>query len=189
MTLRRLHNEDWGFDSNCFVCEPRNDGGLRIPFDHDEGTGTVVAAFSLSERFSGAPSYVHGGVSLAVLDEAMAWATIAVGGKFAVTVETSTRFVRPVLVGKQCSVEAHLSSQNEERIETAAVIRDTDGKLCAETTASFRGAGCRPGCQGHRGRRVGARSRLPQVTWRPDQSHTWSRGRRADECSMGQARR
>jgi len=46
-------------------------------------------------------------------------------------------FVRPVLVDKRYSVEAHLSSQNEERIETAAVIRDTDGKLCAETTASF----------------------------------------------------
>lgn len=35
VTLRRLHNEDWGFDSNCFVCEPRNDGGLQIPFHHD----------------------------------------------------------------------------------------------------------------------------------------------------------
>ena len=183
MTLRRLHNEDWG--SNSFVCEPRNDGRLRIPFQHDSANDTVVACFTLGPRFSGAPSYVHGGVTLAVLDEAMAWATIAVGGKFAVTVETSTRFVRPVLVGKRYSVEAHLSSQNEERIETAAVIGNTDGKLCAVV----RGAGCRPGCQGHRGRRVGARSRLPQVTWRPDQSHTRSRGRRADECSMRQAHR
>lgn len=134
---RPLHNEDWGFDSNCFVCEPRNSGGLQIPFAHDSTNDTVVASFTLGPRFSGAPSYVHGGVTLAVLDEAMAWATIAVGGKFAVTVETSTRFVRPVLVGKQYVVEAYLRSQNEERIETAAVIRDADGKLCAETTASF----------------------------------------------------
>ena len=137
MTVRRLDNRSWGFESNCFVCEPRNAAGLRIPFDHDDEAGVVRAEFTLDERFSGAPTYLHGGVTLAVLDEAMAWATIAVGGKFAVTVETSTRFVRPVLVGKQYSVEAHLSSQNEERIETAAVIRDTDGKLCAETTASF----------------------------------------------------
>lgn len=135
--LHRLHNEDWGFDSNCFVCEPRNDGGLRIPFEHDSANDTVVACFTLGPRFSGAPSYVHGGVTLAVLDEAMAWATIAVGGKFAVTVDTSTRFVRPVLVGKQYFVEARLRSQSEERIETAAVIRDPDGKLCAETTATF----------------------------------------------------
>lgn len=137
MTRRPLHNEDWGFDSNCFVCEPRNDGGLRIPFDHDEGTGTVVATFSLSERFSGAPSYVHGGVSLAVLDEAMAWATIAVGRKFAVTVETTTRFLHPVLVGRSYSVEARLTSQSEERIDTAAEIRDANDKVCAATTATF----------------------------------------------------
>lgn len=134
---RPLHNEDWGFDSNCFVCEPRNSGGLQIPFAHDASNDTVVASFTLGPRFSGAPSYVHGGITLAVLDEAMAWATIAVGGKFAVTVNTSTRFLRPVLVGKEHVVEARLCAQNEECIETAAVIRDPDGKVCAETTASF----------------------------------------------------
>lgn len=49
MTLRRLHNEDWGFDSNCFVGEPRNDGGLRIPFDHDEAaTGADESALDPS---------------------------------------------------------------------------------------------------------------------------------------------
>src|SRR3954454_15176547 len=62
----RLHNETWGFDSNCFVCEPRNDAGLRIPFDHDDETDTVVAEFTLDDAFSGAPSYVHGGVTLAI---------------------------------------------------------------------------------------------------------------------------
>jgi len=135
--LRRLHNRDWGFDSNCFVCEPRNDGGLRIPFDHDTVEDTVVASFTLGPRFSGAPSYIHGGVTLAVLDEAMAWATIAVSGKFAVTAETSTRFLRPVLVGQEYRVEARITADGDERIETAAVIRDSSGRACAESTASF----------------------------------------------------
>ncbi len=72
-----LENARWGFESNCFVCEPRNDAGLRIPFFHDEASATVTATFTLDDRFSGAPSYLHGGVLLAVLDEAMAWATIA----------------------------------------------------------------------------------------------------------------
>ena len=118
--LRRLHNEDWGFDSNCFVCEPRNEGGLQIPFFHDHGRDVVVATYSLGDRFSGAPSYVHGGVTLAVLDEAMAWATIAVGGKFAVTAETTTRFLRPVLVGKTYTVEGQLAAQTSEVIEAGA---------------------------------------------------------------------
>ena len=137
MTLIRLHNEDWGFDSNCFVCEPRNAGGLRIPFDHDTERDVVVATFTLDETFSGAPSYVHGGVSLAVLDEAQAWATIAVGGRFAVTTETTTRFRRPVMVGATYAVEARLTAQDDASLATAAAITDERGKVCAETTATF----------------------------------------------------
>jgi uncharacterized protein (TIGR00369 family) len=137
MALQRLHNEDWGFDSNCFVCEPRNDGGLRIPFDHDDERGLVVATFTLDDTFSGAPSYVHGGVSLAVLDEAQAWATIAIGGKFAVTAETTTRFDRPVLVGKTYRVEAGLTGQEAERITTEAQILDHKERVCAASTATF----------------------------------------------------
>lgn len=137
MTLTRLHNEDWGFDSNCFVCEPRNAGGLRIPFDHDTERDVVVATFTLDDTFSGAPSYVHGGVSLAVLDEAQAWATIAVGGRFAVTTETTTRFGRPVLVGRTYEVEARVTAQDDATLATAARITDHRGKVCAETTATF----------------------------------------------------
>ena len=135
--LRRLHNDDWGFESNCFVCEPRNDGGLQIPFRHDPEREVVVATFNLGDRFSGAPSYVHGGITLAVLDEAMAWATIAIGGKFAVTAETTTRFLRPVLVGKDYTVEARLTAQTPEQIEATAQVTYGDGKVCAETTANF----------------------------------------------------
>ncbi len=137
MALRQLHNEDWGFDSNCFVCEPRNEGGLRIPFHHDDELDAVVATFTLDATFSGAPSYVHGGVSLAVLDEAQAWATIAIGGKFAVTSETATRFERPVLVAKTYRVQARLTTQDDERITTAAQIFDHKDRVCAASTATF----------------------------------------------------
>ena len=56
MALVRLHNETWGFDSNCFVCEPKNQLGLRIPFHHDEERDIVVAEFTLDNTFSGAPT-------------------------------------------------------------------------------------------------------------------------------------
>ncbi len=137
MALTRLHNEDWGFASNCFVCEPRNTGGLRIGFDHDTERDVVVASFTLDDTFSGAPSYVHGGVSLAVLDEAQAWATIAVAGRFAVTTETTTRFRRPVLVGETYDVEARVTERGDERLATEGRITDAAGKVCAETSASF----------------------------------------------------
>lgn len=73
--MQALTNEQWGFETNCFVCEPRNDAGLRIPFFHDDATDTVTADFELDGRFSGAPNYLHGGVPTAtfvVLGEAQA---------------------------------------------------------------------------------------------------------------------
>ncbi len=137
MTRQRLTNENWGFDSNCFVCEPRNSAGLRIPFFHDDEARSVQAEFTLDDSFSGAPSYVHGGVTLAILDEAQAWATIAVCGKFAVTTETTTKFHRPVRVGRTFVVEASIADQSDSEIRTRAQVRNESGKVCAESTAVF----------------------------------------------------
>lgn len=135
--MRPLTNDGWGFTSNCFVCEPRNDAGLRIPFHHDTIDDEVVAEFDLDQRFSGAPAFVHGGVTLAVLDEAMAWATIAIAGRFAVTTETTTRFERPVKVGHRHRVRAWIVSIDGRSIQTAAVVVRDDGKQCAHSRATF----------------------------------------------------
>ena len=132
--MRRLHNRDWGFETNCFVCEPSNDQGLRIPFFVDGDR--VVARFSLDDEFSGAPKYVHGGVVLAVLDEAMAWASIAIAGKVAVTKQTSTEFARPVRVGLEQEVEAFAEAV-DATIATRALLRDDRGNLCASAHATF----------------------------------------------------
>ncbi len=137
MATHALENARWGFESNCFVCEPRNDAGLRIPFEHDDETDVVRATFTLDDRFSGAPTYVHGGVVLAVLDEAMSWATIAVGGVFAVTSESTTRFLRPVRVGRDHAVEARVDEAADDRLGTSATVLDGKGRACAEARATF----------------------------------------------------
>ncbi len=137
MTIRALTNAGWGFESNCFVCEPANADGLRIPFSHDVDAGIVFASFVLDGRFSGAPSYVHGGVTLAILDEAVAWASIAMGGKFAVTHTTSTVFDRPVKLGVPYRVEARVVEQTAERIIADAEVLDERGKRRASTHAEL----------------------------------------------------
>ena len=43
----------------------------RIPVFHDTQRNVVTADFSLSDAYSGAPTMLHGGVTPAVLDEAM----------------------------------------------------------------------------------------------------------------------
>ena len=138
MTVRALTNERWGFESSCFVCEPANPGGLRIPFFHDDaGDGRVFAEFTLDRTFSGAPAYVHGGVTLAILDEAVAWAAIALAGKLAVTHTTSTTFERPVKVGSPYRVEATVSERTVERVGARAQVLDEHGTVRASAVAEL----------------------------------------------------
>jgi acyl-coenzyme A thioesterase PaaI-like protein len=133
----RLHNEDWGFETNCFVCEPQNQHGLRIPFFHDTDRSLVVAEFELADAFSGAPTLVHGGVSLAILDEAMAWACIAIGHQWAVTTETAARFVRPVRISSRYTVEAAVIDHERGAMRTTGRVLDRRGDLRVEATATF----------------------------------------------------
>lgn len=135
--MKRLTNEQWGFSSNCFVCEPTNGAGLKIPFFHDEDRDVVTAEFELTDAFSGAPTYLHGGVSLAVLDEVQAWATIAVAGKFAVTTKTTSEFLKPVRVGKTYTLEGEIASMDGDRIETAGRILDHRGEVRVRSESSF----------------------------------------------------
>ena len=132
-----LTNDRWGFESNCFVCEPNNGSGLGIPFFHDPEAGIVTATFALDDRFSGAPQYVHGGLALAILDEAMAWATIAIEERFAVTAETTTSFERPVRVDREHTARAWITATEGREIFTAAEIVRADGKRCAAAQARF----------------------------------------------------
>lgn len=137
MPRHRLHNEDWGFETNCFVCEPTNERGLRIPFFHDDDLDVVAAEFELTDVFSGAPTLVHGGVTLAVMDEAMAWACIAIGHRWAVTTETTTRFHRAVRVGSRYRVEAHVVDHIGDTLRTRAELFDRRDVLRVESTATF----------------------------------------------------
>ncbi|CAN5258225.1 PaaI family thioesterase [soil metagenome] len=133
----RLRNEAWGFESNCFVCEPTNGVGLKLAFTHDDEAAVVRSEFSLDEAFSGAPSLVHGGVVLAVLDEAQACATIAMAGRFAVTTETTSRFVRPVRLRRTYTVEATVTGNDGRRLTTAARVLDHRARVCVDSQAVF----------------------------------------------------
>jgi acyl-coenzyme A thioesterase PaaI-like protein len=138
VTDKPLTNAGWGFDSMCFVCEDANERGLRIPFFSDDEAGTVTADFTLTEVFSGAPTLVHGGVLMAVCDEAMCWATIALAGTWALTAGNSHRFLRPVRLGRPYRVEARVTGRDEGGIRTEATIRSAStGKVAVEADAVF----------------------------------------------------
>jgi len=138
VTVRPLTNAGWGFESMCFVCEEANERGLRIPFFHDDVAGTVTADFRLSEAFSGAPALAHGGILMAVCDEAMCWATIAVAETWALTAGNAHRFLRPVRLGRPYRVEARLTGRDEAGVRAAATIISTStNKVAVEAEGLF----------------------------------------------------
>jgi uncharacterized protein (TIGR00369 family) len=137
VTVERLDASRFGFDSRCFVCDTSNPRGLQVPFFEDTDAGVVFADFELPAEFSGAPTLVHGGVTLALLDEAMSWATIALAGAFAYTGETTTRFEWPVRLGRPYRVEARVVDQTERRISAAATVLDAKRRACVTATAAM----------------------------------------------------
>lgn len=121
----------------CFACGPDSTVGLHIPY---EKVGeTVQASFTLGGEFSGATAFVHGGIIMTVLDEGMAWATIALRSRFAVTQEFTSSFRRPVLVGEPHSLVAECGPLGADgrSLEVTGRITRADGKLCASATARY----------------------------------------------------
>jgi len=135
--MERLSNERWGFSSNCFVCEPTNAVGLRQPFFHDTESGLVVADIELGNAHSGAPSYIHGGVQLALLDEAMAWAAIAVAERFAVTATFMSTFHHPIKIDRAYRLEASIDDRSESTLSASARIVDDQGRLRTSAQATL----------------------------------------------------
>ncbi len=137
MTVERLDASRFGFDSRCFVCDASNPRGLQVPFFQDTDAEIVFADFELPTEFSGAPTLVHGGVTLALIDEAMAWATIALAGVFAYTGETTARFAWPVRLGRPYRVEARVVEETGRRVSTEAAVLDAKRRSCVTATAAM----------------------------------------------------
>jgi acyl-coenzyme A thioesterase PaaI-like protein len=135
MALHPLRNTAFGFPSECFACDPDNPVGLRLSFVHDDEADLVIADFTLGPAYQGAPRFVHGGLLLAILDEAMAWAAIAVAGRFAVSRTSKASFRRPVMIDVSHRVEALVEESDERSVSARARVLNPEGKRCAEASA------------------------------------------------------
>lgn len=134
---RKLLTDTFGFESRCFVCHPENQGGMRQRFYLDDETNRVVAEFTPGKDLSGAPNYAHGGASLAVLDDAMAWAVIALKERFGVTRHVEADFQRPVRVGTRHDVRAWVESAEGRTMMARGEIRDVKDRLCVSAHATY----------------------------------------------------
>jgi uncharacterized protein (TIGR00369 family) len=88
------------------VCSPANTRGLQLEFIPG-ADGGITAMFTCDKALEGYPGVVHGGIVSSILDGAMGHCMF-LRGQAAVTVEMTTRFRHPVVVGKEATVSARI---------------------------------------------------------------------------------
>ena len=124
---------------SCFVCGRDNPHGLALEFrlEHDR----VKTRCHVAEAYGSFEGRLHGGITSALLDEVMGWATAALTGRFAYTAELTVRFHRPVLPNTEIEVAGWVESHSRRLAKTAAEIQrvagDSDPTLLASATAKF----------------------------------------------------
>jgi uncharacterized protein (TIGR00369 family) len=122
-------------DGNCFACGPTNPSGLHVHFDRDPSEG-VVASVVLAPQFQGWRGIAHGGIVMALLDEAMAHAA-GFAGHRGVTASVRVRFRRPVPLERPIAVHGRVTWQRRNVLGVEASIADADGRLLANAEGNF----------------------------------------------------
>lgn len=122
---------------HCFVCGEENKGGLRAKF-YEMENGEVAGVFTAPFEHSGYPGRMHGGVASAILDEAIGRAImITEPDTFAVTLELSTKFRKPVPVCTELKVIGRITSKKDRVFEGTGEILLENGDVAVTGTARY----------------------------------------------------
>jgi acyl-coenzyme A thioesterase PaaI-like protein len=126
---RLLHHE------LCFGCGQANLFGLQLEMEPSPDSG-VDGRFFVKQDQQGPPSYAHGGVVVAALDEAMALVLLAEGTS-AVTARLEVDLLAPAPVGTFVRVEAELEESDARTLRLRARARSEDGGELAVARGVF----------------------------------------------------
>jgi acyl-coenzyme A thioesterase PaaI-like protein len=121
----------------CYVCGPENPNGLQVPF-FAEGPHGSRALYTARSEHGGWPGMLHGGVTFALMDEALGWA-VHFQGLHGVTARADTRFRQPIPVGAKLIIRAWTLERRHRLLPARAEIRidDPDQTLVAEIDATM----------------------------------------------------
>ncbi len=129
-----LKNEQGSFNG-CFGCGTDNDVGLRLDFER-EGDA-VVSRLTIDSRYAGYEKFAHGGIVATLLDEAMGWAMINIGGSYGVTSNLNVRYRRPVFVDRPVVLRAALVHREGTMMTLESSIEDARGRLLASAVGEW----------------------------------------------------
>jgi acyl-coenzyme A thioesterase PaaI-like protein len=121
-------------DGNCFACGPANPIGMHVRFDRD-GDG-VIARLTLAPEYQGWRGIAHGGIVMALLDEAMAHAA-GFAGHRGVTASVKVRFRKPVPLERPIVVRGRVTWQRRNVLGVEGIVFDDDENVLARAEGSF----------------------------------------------------
>ncbi len=121
-------------DGKCFACGPDNPIGLHLHFDGAEDG--VRALVTLGPDFQGWKNIAHGGVAMALLDEAMAHAAGHAGHR-GVTGSMNVRFRKPVPLGEPLTVRGRIAWQRRNVLGMEASVADGSGAVLLDGEGKF----------------------------------------------------
>jgi len=120
---------------NCFVCGYENPIGLHV-HPHLEGNAVVIS-FTPGQEHCGFRGALHGGITAALLDEAMFWAAAVGLHKTVVTAELQVRYSKPVPIGEPVRVEAHLLEAKRRTARTRGILLNEMGDVLVKAEGKY----------------------------------------------------
>lgn len=129
----KKHNAGRG----CFVCGVKNQFGLHTDF-YELEDGTLAARVTPKEHHQSYPGRVHGGVCTALLDETIGRAiNVSEPDTWAVTVEITTRYKKPVPYDATLTVTGRVTENNRRLFSGEGEILLPDGTVAVTATAKY----------------------------------------------------
>lgn len=119
----------------CFVCGSSNPNGIGLNWFSDN-LNTIYSEFRLDKSQQGPPGFAHGGVSAAILDEAMGAAVWRSGFNVAV-VNLEITYKQPLPLGPMLKLEARFTEIKERKIYATGEILLPDGSIAVFGTGIY----------------------------------------------------
>jgi acyl-coenzyme A thioesterase PaaI-like protein len=122
---------------DCYVCGPENQLGLQVRFLPD-GPNGARAEYTARAEHCGWPGLLHGGITFALMDEALAYA-LYMQRLYGVTARAEVRFRQPVPAGAKLIIRAWTTEQRRRLVDARAEVRIAgEGEpLAAEVDATM----------------------------------------------------
>ncbi len=122
----------------CFACGLLNPYGLKMVFRFEDNT--IVSDFRPGEEYQGFPGVIHGGITAAVLDEALNRTSMLTNQPtWTMTGRLEVRYRRYVPYGPLLRVRASLDTQRGRMVQASGklTLADDESVVFAEGQGTF----------------------------------------------------